>query len=455
MAPSDLDLEGRLRDLRRRADSVANPPPDLAETVRARDVRQRRAQLRLAAAGLAAATLFIGIPVVASSLESQRSQTADPSESAPAAEQVLFEEPTRGSLADDEEWLAGIAVQPVPLDRLDPAPEDPTIDGRHTAFGGDVPGGRVALELIRLAGGTYVQAWFTGPPGAEAAEMSLVDLAPARPTDPLALVDMPDPASGQAVLTVVAFPGDEVEVLTGHTVTPSGEVRERWEEFAVEEGAGSAVIDSPVLWLRERLQLRISNGEGQDSLTPRLTDRTDAAEELPAVELADPRGMRVAVDESVLRTAIRHLVAGYGLRPEEMGLTLLVGGPVEGLAAHALLVGATFPSGATVGFLAVYPDDAGAGQTFESLTATGVAPAGTTLLDRVFAVELSDIVTISGPTAGARADVYDAEGALLASVPLVQGAGAGAVPSQTPAEVRILDAAGGVLISARVTQPGE
>src|SRR5687768_18207764 len=99
MALSDTDLERRLRDLRVRADTLSPAPPDLARTVRARHRRQRRTQLRLAAAGLAAALLFIGVPLVSWVLDddSDRGDSAQPSqEQQRTGEHVLYEAPTRG-----------------------------------------------------------------------------------------------------------------------------------------------------------------------------------------------------------------------------------------------------------------------------------------------------------------------------------------------------------------------
>ncbi|TFV88079.1 hypothetical protein E4P40_10650 [Blastococcus sp. CT_GayMR20] len=465
MAPFDADLEGRLRDLRVRADDLAPAPADLVRAVRARHRRQRRTQLRFAAAGLAVALLFIGVPVIASTLDAQRSETAKPAEETPGrAERALYGQPPRGSLADDEEWLAGIAARKlVPADPAEESSTSPvseeSIDVRATAFAGDVPGARVALVVARLRDDRVVQAWFTGPTGAEPEEMTLTELDDAPRTGPLALLDIPDPVRGEAVLVVAAFPGDAAEVMTGHVVTASGEIRERWEQVPIDDGAGWLGLDLPVVWLQNSTQLRIGpGGEDWERISPRLTERTAAAEDPGLLGLADPRGLRGAVDEFQLRTAVRHLVSAFGSHPDELGLTLLAGGRVDGLPANSLLVGATFASGATMGFVVVYPDDLGnpsMATTYQSQTATGVAPAGTALLDRVFAVELAEVVTVSGPGSGMRAEIYDAEGVPLTTVPLVAGAGAGALPPQTPSVVRIFDGSGALVAEAPVTQPGE
>jgi hypothetical protein len=465
MARSDADLVGRLRDLRARADDLPAAPSDLAGTIRALHRRQRRNQLRLAAAGLAVVLLFIGIPVITSAVSGQGSETADPSEqTAGRTERLLHEEPTRGSLATDEEWLAGIAARE--LTPSAPAGEPSTdavpvedVELRTTAFAGDVPGARVALVIAQLGDGGMLQAWFTGPPGAGPDDMTLTDLDSAPTSGPLALLDVPDPAAARSLLVVVAFPGDEVEVKTGQDVTASGEIRERWQPVPAEDGAGGLGLDVPISWLQQNAQLRIApDGEDWDYSSPRLSRRAGEAVETSPLELADPRGLRDLVDESQLRTSVEDLVGRFGSTPSDLGLTILAAGPVEGTSANTLLVGATFPSGATTGVLAVYPSEYDTSQAplvYQAITSTAIRPAGTTLLDRVFAVEIAEVLTVSGPEAGARADVYDEAGTLLTAVPLVRGAGAGFLPPQVPVLVRILDGSGALVTEAPVTQPGE
>ena len=116
----------------------------------------------------------------------------------------------------------------------------------------------------------------------------------------------------------------------------------------------------PVIWLQDNAQVRIArDGEYTASFAPRLSDRAAGVEERSSVDLdalPDPRGVRGVVHESVLWEAVHYLVARFGAHPDDMGLTLLAGGPVEGLPTSTLLVGATLPSGATVGFLAALPE---------------------------------------------------------------------------------------------------
>jgi hypothetical protein len=457
MALSDTDLEGRLRDLRVRADDLPPAPSDLAGTVRARHHRQRRNQLRLAGAGLAVALVFLAVPLIQSTLDVQHSQTASPSQSAPRpSDRVLYEHPTRGSLAGDDEWLAGInareLVSSAPAEGASPGPlPEESIERRTVAFAGDVPGERVALVVARLRDTRIVQAWFTGPVGAEPTEMALTLLKEAEKYGPLALVDLPDPASPRHVLVVVGFPGDEIEVKTGRSVTASGERQDRWELVPTEDGAGAIALDSPVIWIQDALQVRIArDGAGvfSASFDPRFSARATAVQERASIDLAavpDPRGARAVVDESLVWEAVHYLIGTYGLHPEEMGLTLLAGGPVEGSGTSTLLAGGTLPSGTTVGFLVAEP--------FVTLTAT--APPGTALLDRVFALGLGGTFVVCGPSAGASAELYDAGGTLIGTVPLLDGAGAIPMPAQEPATVGILDASGALVANTPVTAPDD
>jgi len=451
MALSDTDLEGRLRDLRARADDLPPAPADLADTVRARHHQQRRTQLRLAGSGLALALVFLAVPVIRSSLDGQRSETAAPSEPTPQGEQVLFEQPTRGSLAGDDEWLAGIAALPVPLDQLGSTATDATVDVRRTAFVGAVAETRVALDLLRLSDGSYVQAWFTGSWQARPEEMVLVELDWAQRSGPLALVDVPDPGLRPAVVTVVAFPGDEVQVLTGRTVSASGETRDQWATMPTVDGAGALTVDVQPWWFSDTDVVRVVRDGRRGAAVPtRLTDQAEEAPP-PQVSTADPRGLLDVVDEPAIEQAEWHLAMRYGSAADQIRLTLLAGGPVPGSPESTLLLGATFTSGATVAFSGVYVH----GSSGMYIAFTETAPAGTALIDRVFAVVLEDTLTVSGPVRGATAEIYGADSELIATVPLMDGAGSSPAPSEEPQFVRILDDAGALVVAAAVTELAE
>jgi hypothetical protein len=174
-----------------------------------------------------------------------------------------------------------------------------------------------------------------------------------------------------------------------------------------------------------------------------------------AVDVADPRGLRPRVtDQEDLRSALDALTSFYVARPEELHPTLLAAGPVDGNpGASAVLVGVTFPSGATAASLVTVQ-----GRSVEDrwgsidIARADVAPAGAGLLDRVFAVSGPNSLTVSGPASGVLADVFGPNGLLLAQIPLTTGAGSAAVSGALPGTtVRFLDAAGSVVAESPLT----
>jgi hypothetical protein len=120
-----------------------------------------------------------------------------------------------------------------------------------------------------------------------------------------------------------------------------------------------------------------------------------------------------------------------------------------------MLLGVTLPSGATVAMAAAYPDaPSGPGLAPGSVAMTAIAPAGSGLLDRVFVVPVANRVVVSGPVAGAAAELLGSDGELLSTVPLVDGAGVAPRPPRAPVSARILDGSGALVISAEVPEPG-
>ena len=113
-------------------------------------------------------------------------------------------------------------------------------------------------------------AWFTGSWNARPEDMTLAALEWAQRSGPLALVVAPDPGLNPAVLTVVAFPGDEVQVLTGRTVSASGETRDRWTTMPVVDGAGSLVVDLQPGWFAALDVVRIARDETRTDAVPTL-----------------------------------------------------------------------------------------------------------------------------------------------------------------------------------------
>jgi hypothetical protein len=110
----------------------------------------------------------------------------------------------------------------------------------------------------------------------------------------------------------------------------------------------------------------------------------------------------------------------------------------------------TFPSGATAAYVGT--DESEGGSVEGYVGTTSIAPGGTALADRVFAVRLADVLVVSGPRAGVVAEVRTATGALLSALPLSDGAGAGQLPDPAGRSVRILDLSGALVGSAPVEE---
>ncbi|MGI8531687.1 MAG: hypothetical protein ACR2KN_01655 [Geodermatophilaceae bacterium] len=196
-------------DLRRRAEQAPAPPPDLAAQVLRRRRRARRQRAGLLAVAIAVVLVVTAIPLALTVLR------------APAVAGRIYTLPTRGSLADDSALLAELVRAPwssklsyvgsdgsAYVAGTDLAAGIPASD-RMVVFAGDVPGGRWALLAIPTVRG-YAVAWFTGPPEARAAQLSMsggVQLV--GEGDPVSHVDLANPVG---TVVVVAAPGDTISV---------------------------------------------------------------------------------------------------------------------------------------------------------------------------------------------------------------------------------------------------
>jgi hypothetical protein len=458
---SDHDLEARLRDLGTRAADIAPAPVDLADRVRDRHRALRRRNIGLAA-GLAAVLVFIGIPVIASTTAAESDRTHAAAPSAPRSLAALTDLPTRGSLAGDQAWLRGVQQLSwrslserfqLPADMAATLP-DPPVEKRTVAYAGDVPGGRVALVLGRSDRPSY--AWFTGPTGADPAQMSLATLpGQSQLGQPAGLEYTPDRTSARATFVLVGWPGDEVDRLTSRTVDAAGRTTEHWTPLPMHDGAGTVAMDR-LGHLQPSPELRIHRaGRPVEALHPDMTlVDMPTAPGIDGVEVADPRGLRGGIDDQDLRSAVEAVTSFYVARPDALRPTLLAGGPVTGDPTRSsVLVGFTFPSGATVAALVTAHHESGEndGHSF-SITSTSVAPAGTPILDRFLAVPGPDSLTVSGPVSAVLAEVYDGTGAQLTRFPLTAGAGSAPVTvALSGATVRFLDASGTVVIQTPLT----
>jgi hypothetical protein len=411
--------------------------------------RTRPGALGVLGAALALVLVFAGVRLTASPSPPVPAPSA-PSPPAPS----LFDLPTRGSLADDAAWVDGVRRGVPPTD----------LPGARTvAYAGEVAGQRVALVLGRQDR-RVEGAWLVGPLDAAPEQMHPAT-APlvVAPYGPVALWDAPDPRTG--LLVVVTLPGDAVDVLARRSVTADGVERQVRVRLPAPGGVTAELAAVPVAesersWGARVVVLR----DGVETTgTDVLSDRALAIAAAP-VDPADPRGLRALADEPLLQLLVHQLMGTYGLPAGELDPVLLAAVPVGTAGDQAVLVGATLPSGATVAALGVV--GTGEGDPVPRTVRTAPSPAGAAIGDRILAVPAGWAVSrlpvpladnpppgwlvVSGPAAGARADVLDVSGAVVAALPLAGGTGTGPVDGQAAA-VRVVDAAGAVLGEAPVT----
>jgi hypothetical protein len=440
MSLSDLDLETRLHDHRlSAADAVA--PADLAERVRQRYRRQQRQRLGLAAAALAVAAVVVLVPRVGGSLVDDGDVA--PASPAPVHTPSLFDVPTRGSLADDEAWVAGVAVLSGSPEEGDPddVPADLPLGDRHVVFAGEIPGGRAAFVLAR-ADRVLFGVWFTGPEGARPGQMQpAVDPFLVRDGYPQALWDVPVSGSEEGVLVVLGQPDDALTYMSGMDISDDGHFREVWHPLPAEDGVAVASLPRGPTGFGPG-QVRAGDGR---PVKPMPTDVV-VGEPAP-VEPADPRGLLAGVPQGNVEAAVSSLAGFFALPATRLDPVLLWAGPDDANSPEStLLIGVTLPSGATAVCAMTFRPDGGI-PFIEGSPLIVAAPAGpgTALLDRTIAVPTADGLVVVGPRDGVRAEALE-NGAVVTTFPLVDGGGATLLPELTyPDTVRVLDAGGAVL----------
>ncbi|KGH47076.1 hypothetical protein IN07_08955 [Modestobacter caceresii] len=225
----------------------------------------------------------------------------------------LVEAPTRGSLADDEEFLAAMAAAPWTgpvgpdgevVDWGLPAPEPGT---QRVLYAADVPGGDRWAVVTARSGKEWIWAWFIGPRGAEPAEMTFTNgYMPLGVRERLALVGA---SAETGPLVVLGEPGLEVEYSPSLDRAPNGELVRDFTPLPVVDGVPLGVVDIPVTW--NAGEVRVTSGVGQQPVYPVFGGR-------PPSWPAFPTG---PVDEALVAPCLEQLgldvQTGSGLSWEE------------------------------------------------------------------------------------------------------------------------------------------
>ncbi|MCZ2820636.1 hypothetical protein O2V63_09880 [Modestobacter sp. VKM Ac-2977] len=184
---------------------------------------------------------------------------------APPPRPDLAEAPVRGSLADDEEFLAAMAVAPWTgpvgpdgqvVDWGGPAPEPGT---ERVVYAADVPGGHRWAVVLARSDSQWTWTWFTGPRGAEPTEMTpVIGGVPLGTDEPLALMA----SSAEAgPLVVLGGPGLEAEYSPSLDRAASGELVRDFTPLPIVDGVPQGVVPIPVIWSAG--EVRITSSPGQ------------------------------------------------------------------------------------------------------------------------------------------------------------------------------------------------
>jgi hypothetical protein len=447
----DADVETQLRrHLAASGHRLFPAPTDLADRTRGLHRRRRRHQAAAVGLGLAAVLLFGTVPVLRGALpEVGTTDAAAPTTSAPLLKS-LYDLPARGSLADDADWLAAVAGLPWTNTQIG-QDADPPVESHRVLYAAEVPGGRVAL-VMGQEGALLSSAWFTGPSGASAEQMSqAASSVRAFPDEPVALLDAAGGAGDPAVLVVVSRPGDGIGYTAGQRVSATGALADDRVDLRVEDGTTVAAVSRPVGSLANNAVRVSRDGVEAYSVAPTLSTRAADATMAP-VEVSDPRGLRSTIDESWLQTLARSALGFYGSGADGVTPVLLAAGTVTGDGDPRMaMVGLSFPSGASVVWAARYESHAD-GST-ASMTSIDPQAAGAPLLEQTVAVRVGGGLVVSAPASAASATALTSDGTTVTTIPLVTGSGTtDLLPAPAPVaiRVRVLDAAGAVVGEAQV-----
>ena len=344
--------------------------------------RSRR-RVAVLSAGLAVLVIGVGIPTGLSLIEpADNSVAAPPSpESIPSAD--IYGGPTRGSLADDAEFVEAVRQLPWTVDGS-PLPTEPPVESRRVVFVGDVPQARWALvigEATVLTQPTgqapesqapesvstestptsqpaptgeavtgLLGTWFVGVAGADPAQMRLVKDFPISPDLPASMFN---PTTGTFV--VVAAPGDLIEVSARPEVAADGTVSRSYLDAGTSDGvAVTTVRPEPFGRAGTATQYRVSrSGMVLDEQGPLGIDDSELADG-PQIEIdyLRPSSDPLNPEESAfVQGMAAGILAEYGLGPEEATVQVPYAGPITSLvtaAARLTVVTVTFPSGAVL-----------------------------------------------------------------------------------------------------------
>lgn len=456
-----MSIEQLVRDtLVSYADRAGPPPDELDRTVLARHRRSRRQRAAIVSASVCAVLAILAVPVAMST-----GHAPDAPGFAQGGAGGIFDLPTRGSLADDAQFVE--AVRRLPWkDRLGrtPLPPDlvePALDTRRVVFAGEVPGGRWVM-VVGTVNDELLAAWFTGSSGAEATELVVQD-AP-HGIDPNHPVAFTKAGTAEQAMVVIGAPGDVIEVSDRGVLAESGAVSRDYRRVQAVDGV--AVVNVSLLPPFTQTAMSVRVTRDTDEVFRGRPDISGSPQDAPPPELVQVRPGATEPELQAARATLSVLTEPFGLGPDEADAALLWAGdlPSPGRSpASAIVVALTVPSGviAVAVDWNVPIDDQGTragSRCLQEAYPGGVAAADLLIAARCDITVLTDAadqdsvssLIIVGPVNAVEAKLLGADGSDLGTIPLVDGVGApGFVDGSTT--VLALDGDGRVIAEAAVS----
>lgn len=284
-----------------------------------------------------------------------------PSEQAVDGSRYVVDRPTRGSLADDREFVDKVRTLPWSDGEPEVFPDgsvmvpipEPPAEQRHVMFAGNVPGGRWAvvvgpsetgLDMRDGSGSAELMAMvFRGPADATAEQLT-PDVSPNWvPADWTAVVL--DPATG--TLLVLPAPGDRVELSERPEIAADGSSAREYRLLETTDGVSLTSMRATGAYNWAAVYRLIRDGRPQSALHPWPLSSPEVA--MPQIAVDFPRGTPSPTGATAAGWAAERILGEIGLRPSEVEVTAQWVGtvPVQG-PGEVAVVTVTLPSGAIV-----------------------------------------------------------------------------------------------------------
>ena len=242
--PGAPDVAARLRQLAARVPGSG----DTAGRALAVNRHRRSRAVRWVATAVAVVVLGTAATLARPEEVVAAAQPAPSTTRAGAPPPEVYEQPPRGSLADDAGLLAQAAALPWSgvMDPNSGVLYQAEPDTHRVVYAADVPGGHRWVVVMARWRQQWAVNWFSGPRGADPAELvEAYAPVPWSGLGPLALMDASD-ALGP--LLVLAQPGVSAEYSPSRDRAPDGRLVRDFHPLPVVDGALLGMVATPVTW---------------------------------------------------------------------------------------------------------------------------------------------------------------------------------------------------------------